>query len=95
MKSAPVVVICFVLTTFSGIMAAVMGLAGPSTNILFVAWFFVPAPVLLGFLLIGRVSNFLRKASLLYISMSVLSTGLFAFNGRVDRFGKCSAPETL
>ena len=57
-------------------MAGVMGLAGPSKNILFVAWLFVPAPALLAFLLFRDISNRLRKASLIYILISVLSTGL-------------------
>jgi pimeloyl-ACP methyl ester carboxylesterase len=75
-RSFPVLVAGFLVTVTSGVLAVVMGLAGPSTSILFVSWLFAPAPVVLMFLMLRKFSNRLRAVLRIYIFMSVLSTGL-------------------
>lgn len=66
--------VIFVLTVLSGILSGVMGVAGPTTNTLFIAWLFVPAPIIFLILLWKRPSGWMKAASKIYIFLSIAMT---------------------
>ena len=61
------------MSVASGGLSVLMGLAGPSTNVLFVAWLFAPAPIVLLLVLVRTVPKRVRNAAVGYVGVSVLS----------------------
>ena len=52
-----VTILIFILTILAAILSGVMGAAGPSTKVLFIAWLFVPAPIIPVVTLVHLVST--------------------------------------
>ncbi len=66
----------FSITAASGVLCVIMGLAGPNTNVLFGAWIFAPAPIVVVLLILRKFSLKLQKVAIGYVGMSVLSSVL-------------------
>ena len=66
----------FSITVASGDLCVIMGLAGPNTNVLFCAWIFAPAPIVVVLLMLRKFSLKLQKVAIGYVGMSVLSSVL-------------------
>lgn len=64
----------FILAVLAAILAAVMGTAGPGEKILFVAWLFVPSPVILLIMLWRQFPRLVAIAAKTYISLSIVLT---------------------
>ena len=74
--SGIVTILIFILTVLAAILSGVMGAACPGTKILFIAWLFVPAPIIFVLLIWKKLIGIAGIASKVYISISIALTAL-------------------
>jgi len=77
--SGIVTILIFIVTVLAAILSGVMGAAGPNTKILFIAWLFVPVPIIFVLLTWKKPIGIVRIASKAYISISIVLTILLLF----------------
>ena len=99
--SGIVTILIFILTILAAILSGVMGAAGPSTKVLFIAWLFVPAPIIFVLFVWKKLTGIAGIASKAYISISIALTVLLllavAWSGSETALhpGPASDEETL
>ena len=94
-------ILIFIVTVLAAILSGTMGTAGPGSKILFVAWLFVPAPIIFVLLFWQKLSGLAAIVGKTYISLSIVLTILLllavAWSGSETALhpGPASEDETL